>query len=218
MSQKFKAVIFDMDGLMFDTESQYFEIHSEMSRMRGKIFTPEVQATVMGKRAIEVMSGLNVFWGRGEEVGDLLVEQDAMLVRAYEERVDVMPGLHELLHRLKLGNTRLAIGTSSRGFLVDILLTKHNISSMFEVVVTGGMVARGKPDPEIYTLCMSRLGLDPKDCAVLEDSVNGVLAGVASGAVTIAIPSELTKSGDFFAAHYVVSSLEDPELHKALLV
>ncbi len=218
MGTQFKAVVFDMDGLMFDTETQDFAIHSDMSRRRGKVFTHAVQETVTGKRAHDVMSGLNEFWGKGEKVADLLAEQDELLIKAYKDNVAVMPGLRELISRLETAKIRLAIGTSSRGFLVDVLLKKHQLVGAFEVVITGDMVSRGKPDPEIYDLCLQRLGLEPQFCAILEDSVNGVSAGKASGSTVIAVPSELTKMGDFSAAHYLVSSLGDQKLFEILAV
>ncbi len=204
-----KAVIFDMDGLMFDTESAYSVVQGAMSERRGKIFTNEVKMTLMGKRAGEVMGLLNEFWGKNEKIEDLLMEQDQELVEAYKNSVEKLDGLDNLIKFLDQNNIRKCIGTSSRRFLVDVLLEKHGFVNAFEFIVSGDMVEKGKPDPEIYNRCVDQLGTSASDCLVLEDSLNGIKAGVAAGCHACAIPSEYTKNEDFSIATLVCKSLGD---------
>ena len=207
-----KAVIFDMDGLMFDTESAYSVVQSEMSEKRGKVFTDEVKRPLMGKRAYEVMSLLNDFWGKKENIAELLKEQDQKLIEIYNHSVGKLDGLDDLLTFLNKNSIRRCIGTSSRRFLVDVLLKKFDLESGFEFIVSGDMVTNGKPDPEIYQKCLEGLKLSGNECLVLEDSLNGIKAGVAAGCQTCAVPSQYTNSEDFSLADIVAGSLDDEQI------
>ena len=131
-----KAIIFDMDGLMFDTESVYSVVHGSMSEKRGKVFTNEIKRKLMGKRAEEAMESQNNFWGKNEKVEDLLKEQDEELVRIYKNSVEKLEGLDNLVDFLNKNNIRKCIGTSSRRFLVDVLLEKHKLTNTFEFIVS----------------------------------------------------------------------------------
>ena len=204
-----KAVIFDMDGLMFDTESAYSVVQTSMSEKRGKVFTNDIKRILMGKKADDVMKSMNNFWGKNEKIEDLLKEQDSELVRIYKDSVEKMKGFDDLITFLNQNNIRKCIGTSSRRFLVDVLLQKYGLENAFEFIVSGDMVEKGKPDPDIYNKCIEQLGVSASDCLVLEDSLNGIKAGVAAGCKTCAIPSEYTKDEDFSAATIVCGSLGD---------
>lgn len=204
-----KAVLFDMDGLMFDTESAYSVVQEKMFLKRGKVFTKELKNTLMGKRADEVMILLNEFWGKNEKVADILAEQDKELVFLYETQVEKLAGLDELISFLKQNNIRRCIGTSSRRFLVDILLQRHNLEEEFEFVVSGDMVKNGKPAPDIYNVCLEKLSLKAEECLVLEDSLNGIKAGLTAGCMTCAIPSRFTNHEDFSVANITAESLSD---------
>jgi len=207
-----KAAIFDMDGLMFDTESAYSVVQGAMSKRRDNIFTNEVKMTLMGKRASEVMKLLNELWGKNEKIEDLLMEQDEELVRVYKNSVEKLDGLNDLIKFLDQNNIRKCIGTSSRRFLVDVLLQKHGLTNDFEFIISGDMVAKGKPDPEIYNRCVAQLGVLAVQCLVLEDSLNGIKAGIASGCKTCAIPSQYTQQEDFSIATLVCKSLGDQDI------
>lgn len=212
-----KAAIFDMDGLMFDTESAYSVVHGAMSKKRGKEFTLELKNSFMGKRASEVVEALNIYWGKNENIEDLFKEQDIELVRIYTQSVEKLKGLDSLLAFLNEHSIRRCIGTSSRRFLVDVLLKKFNLEGEFEFVVSGDVVERGKPDPEIYLKCIAQLGVSPEECLVFEDSLNGVKAGVSAGCRVCAIPSEYTRHEDFSQASILAPSLDDDIIQEYLL-
>lgn len=212
-----KACLFDMDGLMFDTETAYSVVQEKMSSKRGKVFTLDIKLPLMGKRAHEVMILLNEYWGKNENVEDLLKEQDELLVKIYTESVEKLPGLDNLLEFLNRNNIRKCIGTSSRRFLVDVLLKKHDLENEFEFITSGDMVQNGKPDPEIYNRCLEILKLDGSECLVLEDSLNGIKSGKSANCKTCAIPSVFTKHEDFSMSDIVVGSLDD-ELIKSFIV
>lgn len=212
-----RAVLFDMDGLMFDTETAYSIVQTEMFKKRDMEFTVEIKRPLMGKRADEVMERIIEVWGTHEKVEDVLFEQDELLKKVFRESVKKLEGLDEIIQFLVENNVRTCIGTSSRKFLVDILLEKYNLSDMFEFVVSGDMVAKGKPDPEIYTTCIKKLNIPPSDCLVLEDSLNGVRAGVVAGCHVCAIPSEYTRDENFFIATFTAESLADKKIRDFIL-
>ncbi len=212
-----KVVIFDMDGLMFDTESAYSVLHKKMFSERGKIFTDKIKWRLMGKRAHEVMEIIGKELGTGETTVDLLKKQDEELIELYKTSVAKLHGLDELIVFLNEKQIRKCIGTSSRRFLVDILLERHGLRDEFEFVVSGDQVNSGKPDPEIYNLCVSKLGVSPAECLVLEDSLNGIKAGLAAGCLTCAIPSEFTKNEDFTIANLICESLADATLRSFIV-
>ena len=201
-----------MDGLMFDTESSYSIVMNQMAEKRGKPFTNEFKKTLMGKLTMEVMITLNDYWGLNEDVHELLKEQDADLIKLYENSDLKLHGLDELLYFLNQNNIRKCIGTSSRYFLVMILLERYNLTDAFEFIISGDMIEKGKPHPEIYSRCTEKLDILPDECIVLEDSLNGVKAGVAAGCATCAIPSEYTKDEDFSIATLTCKSLNDIRL------
>ncbi|MEK7581717.1 MAG: HAD family phosphatase [Patescibacteria group bacterium] len=212
-----KAVIFDMDGLMFDTESAYSVVQRSMSEKRGKVFTNEIKRPLMGKKANEVMGLLNIFFGKNEEVEALLEEQDKELVKVYKNSVKKLEGLDDIINFLDQNNIKKCIGTSSRRFLVDVLLQKYELTKAFEFVISGDMVKNGKPDPEIYNKCVVRLGVLSSECLVLEDSLNGIRAGVMAGCNTCAIPSEYTHNENFSIATLVCDSLKEKAIKDFIL-
>ena len=156
-----EAILFDMDGLMFDTETAYSVVQTEMFKKRGKIFTNEIKRPLMGKRANEVIQRITEFWGTNERVEDVLQEQDRTLMEVFKSEVKKLDGLDDLISFLDKNNIRRCIGTSSRRFLVDILLEKYKYNDTFEFVVSGDMVTKGKPDPEIYNNVLQNLDLMP---------------------------------------------------------
>lgn len=206
-----------MDGLMFDTESAYSAVHDMMSKKRGKVFTNEVKKKLMGKKTEEVMQLLAHFWETSEPYVDLLLEQDEALVRIYESTVTKMEGLDALLQFLDVHRIRKCIGTSSRRFLVDILLKKFNLTRRFEFIVSGDMIVRGKPDPEVYQRCVASLEVLPSECLVLEDSLSGILSGASVGCFTAAVPTPYTRDEDFLLANVVATSLEDAAIKNLIL-
>ena len=211
-----KAIIFDMDGLLFDTESAYSVVQTAMAEKRHKPFTIKLKNSLMGKVAKEVILILIGHWGTNEDADTILKEQDDALIKLYKESVQKLEGFDELFSFINKNNIRICIGTSSRAFLVDVLLNKFNLTDTFEFVISGDMITKGKPDPEIYTTCVTKLNLQPNECIVIEDSLNGIKAGTSAGCITCAIPSIYTKDEDFSLATLICTSLNDPMLLKYL--
>lgn len=203
----YRALLFDMDGLMIDSESIYWDVERQMARRRGIRVHDDTLRRMMGRSQMDSMRIFAADCGITQEsTEELLVEREAMMIERYLKGVDPMPGLREILKRFH-GTLWLAVVTSSPRKFTDVLLPSLGIAGLFEVVQTGDEIVRGKPDPEIYLRAISKLDLKASECIVLEDSHAGSLAAHRAGAYVIAVPSELTRHEDFTFVDACASSL-----------
>ena len=207
-----RAVIFDMDGLMIDSERVYWQAGREVAARRGKAVLDATLGRMMGRSPIDSMTVFATETGINEDPAELLAERDAKVYEILRTEAAPMPGLFEALDRLH-GRYKLAIATSAKRYFVDVIDARVNFVRYFEAVQTSEGVTNGKPHPEIYQKAMARLGVQPGECAVLEDSSNGSRAGKAAGAYTIAVPSEHTRDQDFSFVDYVAKDLFDAAEH-----
>jgi len=211
-----RAVVFDMDGLMFNTEDVYTEVGIRVLRRRGCEFSDELKHKIMGMRpqpAFETMirdCNLTDAWE------ELLVESNRQFLEVMPGMIAPMPGLLELLDALESANIPKAIGTSSSRELVVECLGAFDLARRFQFVLTAEDIVNGKPHPEIYLTAAARLGVPAAEMMVLEDSRNGCLAAVAAGAFAVAVPGEHSRQQDFSEAALVVDDLADPRLYRAL--
>lgn len=210
------AVVFDMDGLMFNTEDVYTLVGTEMLRRRGHIFTQELKNQMMGlppQPSFEVMiryCGLSDTWQQ------LAAETAELFVQYLPDHLAPMPGLMKLLDTLEWVGIPKAIATSSRLQLVEPCLAPFDLKKRFNFILTADDIVRGKPDPEIYQKAADKFGVAPREMMVLEDSENGCRAAVAAGAFTVAVPADHSRGQDFSMASLVIDTLADPRLYQAL--
>jgi HAD superfamily hydrolase (TIGR01509 family) len=207
-----KAVVFDLDGLMFDTEALFFQVSSEVLATRGKQFTPEIMRAMIGRRSAEVADVLKTLAGLEEPVEILVAEVRKRFDDVMDDAVHPTPGLFVLLDRLKHRGLPLAVATSSRHSYADRLLTRHGLGDRFTFVLASEDVTRGKPDPEIYRLAAARFGVAAGSLLVLEDSPAGVAAATAAGAIAVGIPHEHSPAEGLVGAALIVPRLDDPAL------
>ena len=212
MSASIRAVVFDLDGLMFDTESLFFRVSSDMLESRGKSFTPELMRAMIGRRSAEAGHVLKTMTGLDEPVEVLLAEVRERFYAEVDTAVHPTPGLFTLLDRLRQERLPLAVATSSRRAYAERLLTQHRLRDRFEFVLGSEDVSRGKPDPEIYTLAIERLGVPAASVLVLEDSPAGVVAGLEAGALVVGVPHEYSPADGLGAADLLVRRLDDPAI------
>ena len=211
-----RAVVFDMDGLMFNTEEVYTLVGTELMRRRGHDFPDGLKDAMMGltpQAAFEAM----IRWHALDQSWEaLMVESNAIFLGLLKDELAPMPGLFELLDALESAGIPKAIATSSDRRLADACLSPYDLQDRFQFVLTAEDVTHGKPHPEIYLTAARRLGPPPEETLVLEDSQNGCRAAVAAGAFTVAVPGEHSRDHDFGVASLVVDSLGDPRLYEAL--
>lgn len=207
-----RAVAFDLDGLMFDTEALFFRVASEMLAARGKEFTHEIMTQMIGRQWDVAGAAFKRMAGLDEPLDALRAEARARFGALMDTAVHPTPGLFALLAHLEHAGIPRAVATSSRREYVDRLLGQHGLGRHFAFLVTAEDVARSKPDPEIYLTVAERFGIPPGDLLVLEDSVAGVTAARAAGAFVVAVPHDLSPAENLNAAHLIVPRLDDPSL------
>lgn len=212
-----QAVFFDMDGLLVDSEPLWLKAESEvMTRLGGDWADADADCLVGGslERTVTYMLGLAKRPVPPGVVGEWLLDGMAVQVRraAANGGVRVMPGVRELLTELASGGVPRALVTSSHQRIMEALLEGIGAANgtVFATTVCAQDVQRTKPDPEPYLTAARRLGVDPARCVVLEDSVNGVIAGEAAGCVTVAVPAVVPVPAA--PGRTVVSSLRDLDL------
>lgn len=203
-----KAVIFDMDGLMIDSERLYIESERFMASLRGKELPDATIAKMMGHKPIESMAIFKADLGLSESPQALLTERDELMHLKMKTDLVPMPGLFDLLTFIS-PRFGLAIATGASRPFLDLTLDTLKIRDLFSVLVCADDVTHGKPHPEIYELAAARLGLPPADCLVLEDSSNGIRSAHAAGCLSIAVPSQYTKDQDFSLANRKCAALTD---------
>ncbi|MDR2983969.1 MAG: HAD family phosphatase [Nocardiopsaceae bacterium] len=185
-----QAVLFDMDGLLVNTEPLWFEVeHGVMARLGGEWTAQDQQALVGGSlhRSVSYLLSRATRPSSHDEVADWLVGGMADLLA--EREAVLMPGALSLLAEVREAGIPRILVTSSEQVIMDAVLTsleKHDIA--FTATVCGPDVREPKPHPEPYQLAASLIGADPRACVALEDSPNGVLSALAAGCITIAVP------------------------------
>jgi len=211
-----RAVVFDLDGLMFNTEELYQEVGAELLRRRGYKFTQELLDQMMGRPshiALQIMIDTHTLKATVEE---LLAETDEIFPEILRTRLAPMPGLVELLDTLEKKNIPKAIATSSRRSFVERVLNTLNYKPRFSPILTSEDITHGKPHPEIYLKAAELLDVPPSQMLVLEDSQNGCRAAVAAGAITVAVPGAHSRQHDFTGATLVADTLRDQRIPKLL--
>jgi HAD superfamily hydrolase (TIGR01509 family) len=200
------ALIFDMDGLMIDSERLYFAAEREMAAAHGREIRDEQLWPLMGRKPIESLRLLREILGIETPPEELLAWRNRLMLGLMRRDLGAMPGLFEILDAFG-GRLKLAVGTGAQKEFLDLALDRFGIRGRFDVLQTADGLERGKPDPEIYLLTCRRLGLPPGECIVLEDARNGVLAGKAAGCPVMAVPSDYTRGQDFSEADWVEPDL-----------
>jgi len=183
-----RACIFDMDGLLVDSQPVWFRAISAFLARRGCEYTPELRRQVMGMREEEATVLLKRLCNLEEPIEVLQEDRRDEVRRAFEAASDLglMPGARDLLDALR-GKLPLALASSSRRELVEIALRRTAVDSYFSVVIAAEDVQNGKPAPDPFLLAARRLNVPPTDCLVFEDAPNGVAAAKAAGMRCVAV-------------------------------
>jgi len=209
------AIIFDMDGLMFDTEKIGLEAFQKAALQYGYVDTQGTFLRMIGRNVRDADRILLEDFGADFPVTAVRTERLSLLEAMRRENgIPMKDGLMDILHFLKNRGMDLAVASSSDRSVVMQNISAHTLEQYFAVVVCGDEVTVGKPDPEIFLKAAHKLGVLPSECLVLEDADAGIRAAHAAGMTPLLIPDILEPSDDIRALAYAtLKSLKDvPEI------
>ena len=189
-----RAVLFDMDGLMVDTESLSTEAFINSAKAQGYNMTKEETLKVLGFTKANIYQfWIDYFQGTNVD-GKKLVDDHYEYIEnvLYTVGPEKMPYVEELLKYLRENNYKIAVASSSDTADIKNNLEKTKLEKYIDEIASGAEVENGKPAPDVFLLAAERLDVDPKDCLILEDSKAGIKAGKASGAMVFMVPDMFT--------------------------
>ena len=177
-----KAIIFDMDGLMIDSERVTFECYQEILKGMNLTMDEEFYKTLLGKPLKGIYQRFYDVYGNDLPIEDVIKDVHALMAKRFEtEGVPIKTGLKSLLEYLKENNYKTIVATSSNRDRVDTILSQAQITDYFDDSICGDEVTKGKPNPEVFLKSCQKLGVNVDEAIVLEDSEAGIQASYDAG-------------------------------------
>ena len=204
-----EAVIFDMDGVLVDSEPFGFEALRRVMARYGLPYGEEENAEFLGRTTLDscqILRERHRLPEAAETLADWYVE--GMLEQIARGPIP-MAGVPEVLRRIRAAGYRMALASSAEVRVIDANLTALGLRPLFDAVVSGTQVARGKPAPDVFLAAAERLGAPPATCLVVEDSRNGLLAAKAAGMRCAVVPCAHTRHQDFGECDHRLAALPD---------
>jgi HAD superfamily hydrolase (TIGR01509 family) len=210
MNYRKPVIIFDMDGVLFDSEPLHVKFED------GILLEMGISMTIAQKKDFIGLAGYNMWkkfkdtFGLEPSVEELVKSDKERRIKYFSENSTTkMPGAEDLLKRLSNAAFRMALASSSQSKLIDLQLSRAGFDVFFEHKVSGYMVKNGKPDPDIFLYAAKLMNTDQKDCIVVEDSQNGVKASVAAGMKCIGYSGNHFIEQNLDKADIIVNDLND---------
>jgi len=216
--QDLAAVVFDLDGLLVNTEDLYQDVGGELLRRRGRTFDGDLLDAMMGRPQAVALATMIDWHGLADTVETLAAETREIFQGLLAERLKPMPGAVEIVGSLRRQGLPRGVATSSGPEFAHDVLARVGLLESFGFVLTAADVSQGKPHPEVYQLAARRAGVPPGQMLVFEDSAAGCAAAVAAGAVVVAVPGGHSRRHNFPGARLVAESLADPRIAEMLAV
>ena len=183
-----EAFVFDLDGVLVDSEQLWDEVREQLARERGGRWHERAQADMMGMSSREWSRYMHDVIGLPESPEEINAEVVRRLLARYDVELPLLPGAVEAVERLA-ARWPLGVASSSNREVIDAVLEHAGIASAFRATVSSEEVARGKPAPDVYLEIARRLGVEPSSCAAVEDSRNGIRSAHDAGMRVLAIPN-----------------------------
>lgn len=185
---KIKAIIFDLDGTVVDSEPNYYESDRKLFAEYGISVSLEMKNKYVGIGSKEMMEDMKKIYDINDSVEDLVNKKNKYYIEIAKDNTVVFPEMLKFLKKLKDNNYPMAIASGSSPEVIDLILSVTNIRHYFDVVLSAEQVKKGKPAPDVFLAAAKQLGMPAENCVVLEDSQYGVEAAKSAGMHCIALP------------------------------
>ena len=206
-SRKLEAVLFDMDGVIIDSEPLWSEAEKRLLARRSLSYSPSLKAAMMGRDAKGAVSLLIEHYSLADSLEELIGERNHLIAQLFKENLKTIPGALELVRSVSAAGIMTGLVSSSPQALIELALEKIGATGLFAITLSGDQVARGKPAPDVYITAAERLGVKPEHCLVIEDAPHGVAAAKHAGMCCLAIDTSVTVD-ELATADRVVSGFE----------
>jgi len=208
---EFDAVIFDMDGVLVNSEPFYVQVEQQMFEKVGAKVSHDEHLNYQGTATDRMWKTVKEKHGLKQSI-EKLVEMTNSVVTPYFESlssIDPMPGVAELIQKLRNKNVPLALASSSFPDVIEIILRKTGLKENFIIVVDSQMAGSSKPEPGIFLLAAKKLGVQPEKCLVIEDSTNGIKAAKTAGMFCVAFAGPGTEHQNQSLADWIISDFTE---------
>jgi HAD superfamily hydrolase (TIGR01509 family) len=204
------AVVFDMDGVLIQSEEVWDEVREAYVRERGGRYDAEIQRTMMGMSSPEWSRLLHEHAGVPDEPAAINAEVVRRMLAAYRDHLPLIPGAVDAVQRLA-ARFPLGLASSSNRELIDTVLDVAGLASFFAATVSSEEVAHGKPAPDVYLEAARRMSVAPEHCAAVEDSHGGIRSAKSAGMRVVAIPNPSYPPGEeaLALADVTIGSLDE---------
>lgn len=206
-----QAVLFDMDGVLADSEVLWNDIDATLLADYGVTYGGEHKPDVLGKSFPLALQFYKDTFNLRAEIETLVLRRSEIAADFYATRIPIFPAAPDVLAQLKAKGLRLGLASSSVGQLVRPFLDRHQLTRYFDAIIAGEEVERGKPFPDIYLRAASKVSIAPEHCLVVEDALSGIQAGKSAGMRVVAIPDPRFVDVSLYngKADYIIEKLDD---------
>ncbi len=188
MNQKFAAILFDLDGVIADSEPMWNDIDSAMLQTYGIEYAGEHKHRILGTSFSVALNFYRETFNIRAEIEEMMLRRRDIARDFYAEKIPIFQSAPQVLATLKKQNYVIGLATSSIADLVLPFLKRHDLNRYFDAITTGEEVENGKPAPDIYLAAARKVDTEPQQCLVVEDALAGLQSGRAAGMTTVAIP------------------------------
>ncbi|HQY52589.1 MAG TPA: HAD family hydrolase [Ignavibacteria bacterium] len=214
----FKVIIFDMDGVLIDSEPAYKTMNMAHFSSLGFKMNEEEYNGYVGMSSLKMWSKIKSNYGLNENVEDLMASEKERMYKVLNSDLISEPieGIKELIDSFLKRNYRLCVASSSPKDNIKLVLKRHNLEMYFDFIVSGEEVTNGKPMPDIFLKAADHFQLSPDNCFVIEDSSNGVTAAKAAGMKCIGFRNVNSGNQDISKADLIINSFSKTEINNVL--
>ena len=208
---RLEAVLFDMDGVIIDSEPLWSDAEKQLLARRNLPYSPSLKTAMMGRDARGAVGYLIEHYSLADSLGELIEERNQLIAELFKEHLKAIPGALDLVRSVIAASIMTGLVSSSPKPLVELALEKLVTTGLFDLTLSGDQVVRGKPAPDIYITAAEKLGVKPEYCLVIEDAPHGVAAAKDASMCCLAISTSVSVV-ELAMADKVVSGFEEVDV------